>query len=71
MGVKVKEKVPGSGIWWVFIDHHGKRASKKIGRDKKLAYDPGKKIEAKLLLGDFGLGQKEKAPTFKQYADQW
>ncbi len=23
MGVKVREKVPGSGIWWVFTNHKG------------------------------------------------
>ncbi len=27
MGVKVREKVQGSGVFWVFIHHHGKRVS--------------------------------------------
>ena len=26
MGVKVKEKVAGSGVFWVFINHKGKRS---------------------------------------------
>ncbi len=39
MGVTVREKVKGSGVWWVFISHQGKRKSKKIGRDKTLALD--------------------------------
>ena len=29
MGVKVREKVQGSGIWWVFINHQGDRESKQ------------------------------------------
>jgi integrase len=31
MGVKVKEKVAGSGVFWVFIDYRGKRKSKCVG----------------------------------------
>ena len=30
MGVKVREKVEGSGVWWVFINHNGRRKSKKV-----------------------------------------
>jgi integrase len=37
MGVKVREKPPGSGIYWIFIHHQGKRKSKKIGNDEKIA----------------------------------
>jgi len=33
MGVKVREKLKNSGIWWIFIDHQGRRKAKKIGRD--------------------------------------
>jgi len=71
MGVVAREKKAGSGEWWVFINHHGKRGSRKIGGDKKLALDVAKKIKAKLVLGDFDLDRKEEAPTFKEYADQW
>ncbi|MBT3369001.1 MAG: hypothetical protein HN416_17800, partial [Nitrospina sp.] len=56
MGVKVRERPQGSGEWWVFIEHHGNRKAKKIGRDKKLAKDVARKIEAKLILGDLDLG---------------
>ena len=31
MAVIVREKVKGSGQWWIFINHKGKRRSKKIG----------------------------------------
>lgn len=48
MGVKIREKPKGSGVWWIFIDHRGKRKAKKVGRDKKLARDVARKIEAKL-----------------------
>jgi integrase len=72
MGVKVKERPEGSGIWWLFIDHKGKRKAKKIGKDKRLALEAAKKIEAKLTLGDMGIGQDEtKVMTFSDYAKKW
>ena len=37
MGVKVREKKTGSGDWWIFIDHKGRRKAKKIGKAKKIA----------------------------------
>jgi hypothetical protein len=51
MGVTVREKPRGSGIWWIFINHQGKRKSKKIGKDRKLAVEAAEKIKAKLVLG--------------------
>jgi integrase len=42
MGVKIREKPPESGIWWIFVDHQGKRKAKKIGKDKKLAQEVAK-----------------------------
>lgn len=76
MGVKVREKVKGSGEWWIYINHQGKRKAKKVGRSKKAALDVAKKIEAKLALGDVGaLDKKEKEqPTvslFQEYAATW
>ena len=73
MGVKVRERPKGSGIWWVFIDHMGKRKAKKIGHDKKIAAIVAKKIEAKLVLGEFNLEKKEKnkVPSLKEYIDGW
>ena len=72
MGVKVRERPKGSGMWWIFIDHRGKRKSKKIGKNKSLAREAAKKIEAKLILGDVGFIDKEKnTPTFKQYVYGW
>lgn len=74
MGVKVREKPSGSGIWWVFIDHKGKRKAKKIGRDKKLAQEVAKKIEARLVLGELDMLEEQEEigmPTLKQYVDGW
>jgi len=71
MGVIVKEKVEGSGVWWVFVNHNGKRKAKKFGRDKKKAVKAARKIEAKLVLGDLNLFDESSAPTFKEYAEQW
>lgn len=72
MAVKVREKPKGSGVWWIFIDHQGKRKSKKIGSDIRLAREVAKKIEAKLTLGEFGF-DKDNPPKvlFKNYAEQW
>ena len=73
MGVKVREKKKGSGIWWIFIDHRGRRRAKKVGRDKKTAEGIAKKIEAKLVLGDMDLAGKKSvmAATFEEYANTW
>lgn len=73
MGVKVREKPPGSGVWWIFIDHNGQRKAKKVGKDKRLALEAAKKIEAKLTLGDVGLLDREKPedPQFNKYSDIW
>ena len=72
MGVKVREKPKGSGIYWIFINHNGNRKSKKIGEDKKLANDVAEKIKAKLVLGELNIEKTEDpCPTFKEYAELW
>jgi integrase len=72
MGVTVREKPKGSGVYWVFINHGGVRKSKKIGKDQNLALSVGKKIEAKLTLRDFDMESfNKKVPTLKQYGEQW
>jgi integrase len=74
MGVKVREKPIGSGEWWIFINHNGRRKSKKVGRDKKTAIDAAKKIEAKLTLKDFDLtddSDRTETLDFKTYATIW
>lgn len=74
MGVKVREKPKGSGIWWIFIDHKGRRKAKKIGRDKKVALTMAKKIEAGLILGRTSLDkdkEEKNYPVFEEYAANW
>mgnify|MGYP001206576934 CR=1 FL=1 len=72
MGVKIREKPKGSGGYWAFIDHNGKRRAKKIGTDEKAALGIAKKIEAKLALGDFGVLEKTKSDkTFKTFSENF
>ena len=49
MGVKVREKMKDSGVWWIFIDHQGRRKANKVGKDGRIALELAKKIESKLI----------------------
>ena len=69
MGVRVREKVKGSGEWWVFINHKGKRRSKKIG-DKKTATQVAREVRERLAKGDMGM-LKDKCPTVAEYGEKW
>jgi integrase len=72
MGVRVREKPPGSGVYWIFINHKGKRKSKKIGSDESLANEVAEKARAKLVLGELDIEKTEEpCPTFKEYAELW
>jgi integrase len=72
MGVRVREKPPGSGIYWIFINHNGKRKSKRIGTDEGVANEVAEKIKAKLVLGELKVETiNVPSPTFKQYAELW
>src|SRR5262245_5914078 len=67
MGVKVKEKINGSGVWWVFINHNGRRKSKRVGSEKA-AKKVAEMIEARLKLGQAALpGEKVSLPTLEKY----
>ena len=71
MGVNIRQKPTGSGIWWVFINHHGKRKSKKIGSKKDAKYWQ-KKFQAKILLDDLDMDTFNKTvPALKPYAEKW
>ena len=71
MGVKVREKDPGSGVYYVYVSHRGQRKAKRIG-PKTLAKKVAKQIEAKLVLGDLDFEKfNSKSPTFKKYAEMW
>ena len=62
MGVKVREKVKDSNEWWVFINHGGRRTSRKVGSEKA-AWEVARKIEAKLTLGETFLQEKKPSVT--------
>jgi len=72
MSVTVREKIKGSGVWWLFVNLRGKRKAKMIGRDKKLAVDIAAKIKARIVLGEYNINEsKINTPTFREYADKW
>jgi len=67
MGVRVREKIQGSNVWWVFINHKGWRKAKKCG-PKKLADKVRDVIEANIKLGNPPMGEEEKpVMTLAQY----
>lgn len=71
MGVKVREKPTGSGVYWVFISHKGYRKSRRVG-DRKVAEMAARQIEARLTLGDVGIVQEDQqAKPFGEYAKSW
>ena len=72
MGVQVRQHPKGSGVWYLFINHKGRRRAKRIGKDKRIAIDAAKKIEAKLVLGDLDLERiNSRCPTFREQAELW
>ncbi len=64
MGVKVREKFKGSGVWWVFIYHNKKQSSKKVG-DKKAAKRVAAIIQGDLAAGKAPLPQRKPVPTLQ------
>ncbi len=71
MGVIVRQKIKGKGEpWWIFINHKGRRTSKRIG-DKATANEVAQKIRAKLQLGEFSFEEEKPVPTFKELSGLW
>jgi len=71
MGVRVREKIEGSGIFWIFINHGGRRTSRKVGSEKA-ALEVARKIQAKLTLGEaFLLEKKPPLPTLSEYYERF
>ena len=71
MGVSVREKPNGSGVWWVFVRHQGKRTSKRVGQ-KRTAETVAEQIRAKLALGTFKINDGSKGtPTYNEYSTKW
>lgn len=72
MGVRVREKVNGSGEWWVFVTFRGKRKARKIG-SRKAAKDVAAKIEANMAVKAFKLEDPDGRPQvlLREYAKTW
>ena len=67
MGVVVREKIKGSGVYWAFINHLGRRTSKRVGT-KRNAEKVAEQIEAQLKLGLLpGQDAKRRTPTLESY----
>jgi integrase len=69
VGVRVREKIEGTGIYWVFINHNGQRSSKCVGREKT-AQKVAEMIQARLKLGQDVL-PKEKVPLVPTLAEYY
>ena len=50
MAVKVRERPPGSGKWWIYTDWKGKRSARLIPKGKRAAEQVAAKITEKLAL---------------------
>ena len=67
MGVSVREKAKGSGDFWVFISHKGRRTSRQVGSEEA-AKRVKAQIEARLTLEQEFLPKKKPAiPTVEEY----
>jgi integrase len=72
MSVTVREKKKASGVWWLFINHHGKRKSKQVGKSKVEALRLAKILEGRLAADELGVfDDKQEVKTVKEYADLW
>lgn len=72
MGVKVREKIKGSGIFSVYVNHKKIRTAKVVG-DKATAEKVAKQISAAITLDQFNLTKKEEQtqPNFSVYSATW
>ncbi|MFB3901923.1 MAG: tyrosine-type recombinase/integrase [Acidobacteriota bacterium] len=70
MGVKVKEKVRGSGVWWIFIHHKGERLSKCVGTEKA-ANKAADQIQARLALNLPPIEEEEEPKPKVESVDEY
>ena len=68
MGARVREKPPGSGEYWVFINHRGRRKAVKVG-SFKTAKKVAEQITARIKLGQPIAEEKPSLPTIAEYWD--
>jgi integrase len=71
VGVKVRERVKGSGVWWVFVNHKRTRKAVRVG-SKSAAKAVAVDIEKGLGTGKVNLNNGNVAMfTFEDYAEKW
>ena len=60
------------GVWWVFINHQGRRRAKRCA-SKKAAQLAADKIDAALKLGQGSVldARPARLPTVAEYAERW
>src|SRR5436190_24139497 len=68
MGVKVREKVKGSGVYWVFVNHRGGRKAKQVG-DKKAANAVASEIRKRIGEQEFKIAPRGR--LFEVVATEW
>ncbi len=74
MGVKIREKVKGSGTWWIFVSHRRERCSRLAGSEEA-AIAAKEFIETQLASGLFQFPPKREParpkepekPTIREY----
>jgi integrase len=66
MGVKVRLR---QGVWWVFVNHKGKRRAKRIG-EKHAAQRVAREIQERLAAGELNLPMPGDE-TLQTYAENW
>ena len=68
MGVRINFR---KGAWWIDVNHHNRRKSKRIGKDREAAKRVAKTIEERLAHGDLELPSAPSTETFRAYAERW
>jgi integrase len=68
MGVKVREKDKGSGVWWVFVNQDGRRRAHRVG-DKKAANSVASELRHRIGAGEFRLITRGR--SFEALAKEW
>ena len=69
MAVTVREKVQGSKVWWVFVNHKGRRLSKRVG-DRATANSLAKEMRERIAKDDLGM-LRDQCPTVAGYGKEW
>jgi len=68
MPATVREKVKGSGRWYVIVHHNGQRKS-AVATDKRQADSTAREINRRILEGTFQLNNEDFTKTFATYSE--